>query len=387
MVQQSLQPPRVSCDDSSILVLPKRLLRKTSQLDRPLEARVPSTKLLRHERQRLRRRHSHNRCLEKRRRPGSRPHRASPAPDRTASHYARRNSRHGSREYEARTNSRPRRKLPHAPHFRLSSSRRLFPHSNRIPPPDDSSGIPNGDRARQRLRPHLVRLGIREKCSAEAGLRHAPHSQEAGLLLGNARRWLARQLRRLAARSQKVPQRRRRHESPGRPHPSRRIPRPTLVVPAKRSPRLKAIKRSSRLCPAESRRHASQDFLVELRLSLPRRQKRGRVPQSVSKKNPGRLGIRRPQARRPAHERRPRMLQPRSPSREARRLSRSPPGFLPRTLRNRAQRKARRAGRILPLPHRLFLLHHAALQHVSSFRPRKFLPDSFQRQNPESADG
>ena len=192
MVEQSLPPPRRPQTAPAFWSYQSGSYEKRPNWIVPLHAGFHQQNYSRHERQRLRRRHSHHRRLAQRRRPRSRPHRASPAPDRTASHHARRNSRHGSREYEARANARSRRELPHPPHLRLSSSRRLFPHPNRIPPPDDSPGISNGHRARQRFRPHLVRLGIRSKRPAKAGLRHAPHRKEARLLLGNARRRLAK---------------------------------------------------------------------------------------------------------------------------------------------------------------------------------------------------
>ena len=137
-----------------------------------------------------------------------------------------------------------------------------------------------------------------------------PVAQRLGLPVGGPRRRLAGGRRRLGARADQVPRRRRRHEGARGPHPRGRPQGPALVGAHGRRSRLAHRPRAPGLAAAQRGRLAAQDHLVGLELPVPgpRRGARGRG--CVREEGARRVGLRRPQDRRPAPERGASLLQP-----------------------------------------------------------------------------
>ena len=167
-----------------------------------------------------------------------------------------------------------------------------------------------------------------------------------------------------------------------RSHSRRRFPRPIVVGAAGGRPRHGSDQAAPRLPAAQQRRLAPGHQLVEFLLSLPGLQAGAGERQGAGHENDPRLGLRRPQARRPASERRAALLQPGSPSRPARGVQRGGAGVLQDDLRHREELQAGRAGGVLPLRYGLFVLHAAVPEHGRGVRSGKLLADPHQRRRP-----
>ena len=144
----------------------------------------------------------------------------------------------------------------------------------------------------------------------DAGVRDAAGRQAARLRLGGAGRRLAGCARRLAAAGRQVSGRRRGHEGARRPHPRRGPQGPVVVGADGRGCGLAHGARASRLAAAQRRRIDAQDHVVGFAVPVSRRRGRARGCRRVRAQGAGRVGLRRPQDRRPAPQRRARVLQP-----------------------------------------------------------------------------
>ena len=105
----------------------------------------------------------------------------------------------------------------------------------------------------------------------------------------------------------------------------------------------------------------------------------------LREKGAGPVGLRRPQDRRPAPERRAALLQPGSRPRGAGGRRRRRPGLLQGDLGRGPGDEAGRARRDLPVRHRLLVLHDALSQHDGRLRSEELLAGAPQGQDAEGA--
>ena len=99
-----------------------------------------------------------------------------------------------------------------------------------------------------------------------------------------------------------------------------RFSRAALVGAAGGQARFRTGQESPRGTAAERGRFQAEDLLLERLVSLSGERRRNRIPSPTRDQDVSRLGLRRPEARRPAHERRAALLQPSAQAR--------PPGGL-----------------------------------------------------------
>ena len=171
----------------------------------PLPRRLHAAELPRHERHRLRRRHADTRRVAARRRPRGGP-RGARAEARFATGATAPGRQRGARgEREACHSPEARREPRHAAHFRGRASRRSLRHAARVQRGDAGAGREPPAGPQGRLRADLVRLGLRARLHAGAGVRDAAGRQAARLPLGGPRRRLAGGRGRLGSRREQVP--------------------------------------------------------------------------------------------------------------------------------------------------------------------------------------
>ena len=185
--QQSLRARRARRRDrAGLLVVPERQLRKAPRLGPATHARLHAAELSRHERHRLRRRHAGRRrvAARRRRRCGTRGTgaQAGVATDHSAA--GRQRGARGQRETcdHARAWQEPR----DAAHVRERASRRSLRHAARVQRGDAGAGHQAARRTQGRLRSDLVRLGLRPRLHARAGVRDAASRHATRLPLGHA---------------------------------------------------------------------------------------------------------------------------------------------------------------------------------------------------------
>ena len=187
--------------------------------------------------------------------------------------------------------------------FRRGAPARLFPEFSGLQRGDAAAGPSLSARARSGVWSDLVRLGLRQDVHPVAGGAGFAGSEEAGLRVGRRGRRMADERRRLGAAAIEVPQRRPRYEGAGGQDPRARLSRPTLVGSAGRASRFQRGEGAPRGTAPERGRLQTEDLLLE-RLGLLSGLCSGRrAPSPVGDQDVPRLGLRRVETRRPAHER------------------------------------------------------------------------------------
>ena len=372
---------------AGLLVVPERLLREAARLGAAPPARLHAAELPGHERLGLRRRHAGRRRVAARRRPRGRPRRAR-SEARVAARAAApgRQRRAGGRARSAPTTPRSRarastRCAPSWPCTAAITSRRCARTARRCRPRASASRSAPKDA----FEPIWCAWGYGRDFTPQQVFETLPVAKRLGFrwaVLDDG--WQVAEGDWVPGRDQ-VPRRRRRHEGARGPHPRGRPQGAALVDAARRRSRLAHRPRASRLAAAQRGRLAAQDHLVGLVLPLPRPRSGARRRRRLRAKGARRVGLRRPQDRRPAPERRAALLQPGARPRGAGGRGRRRAGLLQGDLGRGAGHQARRARRDLPLRHRLLVLHDALPQHGGRLRSGELLAGAAQGQDAEGA--
>ena len=386
------QPPRArpprSRDGARLLVLPERLATRAGPTGCcPLAIGFAPGQLPRHERLRLRRRDA-GRGRVAARRGARRGPRGAASPKLVSLPVGEpgRGRRGSSCAAAARRTLRPGESFDDAADVRRRPPRRPLPDADRLPRGSwrgRVSSSPTGPRGR--LRAHLVRLGLRPQFHAGAGRRRRCRSRSGWASAGRRSTTAGRWPRATGRRARQVPAGRRRHEGARGPHPRRRASRRSSG--GRRWPWIPGTRTAAGApgpAPARAGRRArGRSRWWDSLLSLPGlRPGPCAMPAAFARKAIARVGLRRPEDRRPAPERRAALLQPRPrPRRRRRTRSKACPGSSrPSTTRPIAA-KPRRRRRDLPLRHRLLVLHAAVPQHDRGLGPGELVAGAAQGQD------
>ncbi len=236
--------------------------------------------------------------------------------------------------------------------------------------------------ARVRVRAGVVRLGLRARVHDGPGGEHAAQGARARLRMGGARRRLADQRRRLdisTARSFRAATTTCATSSSAiraqgmKPAPVDRA--------AGRGSRQRRAPRSRRHAAARPVRRIPDGELVELAHAVPRLSTHHRLLRGADQEDHRRLGLRRPQARRPASQLRRALLQQGAQARAPQRVGGEAGRLLDGHPQGRARSQPERGGGALPLRHGVQLPQPAGHRPVPILRSAVVLAGAPQGQD------
>ena len=159
------------------------------------------------------------------------------------------------------------------------------------------------------------------------------------------------------------------------------------IAPLAAHPRSDLLRDHRRPAAPGQGRHDTGRDLVEQLLSVPRLSADGGAQQGACPQDHGRMGLCRPQARRPASQRRRALLQSGAQARPARRVGREAAGFLEGDLCGGDLDQSGRGDRNLPVRHVAGLSQHAVYEPAGRLRSGVIVAGPAQGQDDQGADG